>query len=333
MLLHITATRSGNILLTPTNIQKVVFFMNNRDKTGLDSSLNSKQKKRATITAWAFNTPYIIYSLIFLFIPLIWAFWLSITDWNLMSPSYNVVGLENFKKMFLDVKVQRSFWNSFKYLVPIVMLCFTFGVSIALLVSKLPEKIKGVFSVLFFIPYLTSGVATSVMIKYIFSYNSAINVFLRESFNVDINWMQSGAAFWIIIFMIVWKMSGYYALFVLSAIESVSEDVYEAAALDGCTGINKLLNITLPMITPTITSVVVLAAGLAFQVFSEPFLLTGGGPDMSTTTWQLEIYKTSFVSFNTGYGAAMAIISAIQIFVTIQVVTWIMNKINHKFGW
>lgn len=282
---------------------------------------------------WIFNSPYIIYSLVFLFLPLGWALWLSVTDWNLMSPKYNVVKLENFMKLFTDEKVHAAFWNSLRYLVPIVILCFVLGVGIALLVSKLPEKLKGFAAVMFFIPYLTSGVSTSVMVKYLFGYNSAFSTFLRERMNLNINWLQSDMAFGIIIFMIIWKMAGYYALFVLSGIESVSEDVYEAAMLDGCTGIKKLVHITMPMILPTLTSVVVLAAGLSFQIFSEPFLLTGGGPSLSTTTWQLEIYNASFVRFQSGYGAAMAIANAVQIFVVIQGITWVMNKLSRKFGW
>lgn len=284
-------------------------------------------------TAWLFNTPYVLYTAVFLLLPLVWAVWLSLTDWNLMTPTYHMIALDNFKQLFTDENVQAAFWNSFRYLVPIVILCFAAGVGIALLTSKLPDKIKGVAATLFFIPYLTSGVATSVMVKYVFSYNSALNAFLRDRYGMDVNWLQSGAAFWILIAMIIWKMGGYYALFVLSAIESVPDDVYEAALLDGCTGFKKFFRITLPMITPTLTSVVVLAAGLSFQIFSEPFLLTGGGPDMTTTTWQLEIYKTSFVSLNAGYGAAMAIANAVQIFVTIQLITIVMNRVNRRFGW
>ncbi len=292
-----------------------------------------KNRKTGVFIPWVFNTPYILYSAIFLFLPLGWALWLSVTDWNLMSPDYNFVKFDNFIQLLSDEKVHAAFWNSLRYLVPIVVLCFLVGVGIALLVSKLPDKLKGLASVLFFIPYLTSGVSTAVMVKYLFSYNSILSVFLRDNFNVNINWLQSKAAFWVIIVMIVWKMGGYYALFVLSGIESVSEDVYEAAMMDGCTGFRKVFYITLPMITPTLTSVVVLAAGLSFQIFSEPFLLTGGGPMMSTTTWQLEIYNTSFVSFRSGYGAAMAIINAIQIFIVIRFISWVMNKFNRKYGW
>ena len=289
--------------------------------------------KKQTIMAWVFNLPYIVYTIIFLAIPLVWAIWLSMTDWNLMSPEYNFVEMKNFTELFRDEKVRAAFWNSFRYLVPLVVLCFVFGVTIALMVSKLPRVLKGIAAVAFFILYLTSGVSTSVMVKYLFSYNSALNVFLREKAGMNINWLQSKFAFSIIVIMIVWKMSGYYALFVLSGIESIPEDVYEAAMLDGCTGIKKLLYITLPMILPTLTSVVVLAAGLSFQIFSEPFLLTGGGPLASTTTWQLEIYNASFVSFRSGYGAAMAILNAMQIFVVIQLITWLMNRCNEKYGW
>lgn len=283
--------------------------------------------------AWVFNTPYIIYTVIFLVIPLVWAIWLSMTDCNLMSPDYNLVKLQNFKELFTDEKVKAAFWNSFRYLVPLVVLCFVFGVTIALMVSKLPRVLKGFAAVAFFIPYLTSGVSTSVMVKYLFSYNSILSVFCRERIGINVNWLQSKWAFYIIVFMIVWKMSGYYALFVLSGIESIPEDVYEAAMLDGCVGIKKLVYITLPMILPTLTSIVVLAAGLSFQIFSEPFLLTGGGPLSSTTTWQLEIYNASFVSFRSGYGASMAILNALQIFVVIQFITWMMNRLNEKYGW
>ena len=282
--------------------------------------------------AWLFNSPYVLYSVIFLFIPLGWAAWLAITDWNLMTADYNIVGIKNIMNLFTDQKVRSAFLNAYKYLVPIVVLCFVVGLLIAELVSKQHKKIKGILAVMFFIPYLTSGVATSVMVKHVFSYNSALNMTLRE-FGIDINWLRSNYAFWILIAMIIWKMSGYYALFILSGIESVPKDVYEASEVDGCTGAQKFFRITLPMITPTLTSVIVLAAGLAFQVFSEPFLLTGGGPKMATTTWLLEIYNTSFVGFRAGYGAAMAIVNAVQIFITIQLISWIMNKINVRFGW
>ena len=290
--------------------------------------------KRKGIIGWLLNTPYLVYSLIFFLIPLLWAAWLSVMDWNLMSKNKTFVGLDNFKALFSDVKVQAAFINSFRYLVPVVLLCFAGGLVIALFVSKLPDKIKGVAAVLFFIPYLTSGVATSVVVKYFFNYNSVFNQFLREHFNLNINWLTDERfAFWVMVFIVVWKMAGYYALFILSGIESIDTEINEACALDGSYGLHKLIHVTLPMIMPTLTTVVVLAAGLAFGIYTEPYLLTGGGPNLSTTSWQLEIYNTSFTRFQSGYGAAMAIASAVQIFVTLRIINFITDRLNRRFGY
>ena len=293
----------------------------------------SPGKKRG-IVGWLLNAPYLIYSLVFFLIPLIWAAWLSVMDWNLMSKNKTFVGLNNFKALFTDARVQAAFVNSFKYLVPIVILCFIGGLIIALLVSKLPDKIKGIVAVLFFIPYLTSGVATSVVVKYFFNYNSVFNTFLREHFNLNINWLTDERfAFWIMVGIVVWKMSGYYALFILSGIESIDVEVNEACALDGSKGFHKLIHVTLPIIMPTLTTVIVLATGLAFGIYTEPYLLTGGGPNLTTTSWQLEIYYTSFTRFQSGYGAAMAIASAVQIFITLRIINFVTDKLNHKFGY
>lgn len=293
-----------------------------------------KSKKQDSILGWIFCSPYLVFSLVFFLIPLMWAFWLSTMDWNLMSDNKTFVGLANFKNLFQDGKVQAAFVNSYRYLLPIVIFCFALGLIIAMLVSRLPEKIKGIVAVLFFIPYLTSGVATSVVVKYLLAYNSIFSVFLRENFGIDVNWLQDKhTAFLIMVILVVWKMSGYYALFILSAIEGISEDVNEACALDGSHGFHKLIHVTLPMITPTLTTVIVLATGLAFGIYTEPYLLTGGGPNLATTTWQLEIYNASFTRYQSGYAAAMAIINAIQIFVTLRIINVVMDRFNKKFGW
>lgn len=290
--------------------------------------------KQENILGWLFCSPYLAFTLIFFLIPLMWAFWLSTMDWNLMSNNKKFVGIQNFITAFTDGRVQAAFVNSYRYLLPIVICCFIFGLVIALLVAQLPEKIKGIVAVLFFIPYLTSGVATSVVMKYLLAYNSIFSTFLRERFGLDFNWLQDKrTAFSIMVILVVWKMSGYYALFILSAIEGISEDVSEACALDGSKGLHKLIHVTLPMITPTLTTVIVLATGLSFGMYTEPYLLTGGGPNMSTTTWQLEIYNASFTRYQSGYAAAMAIINSIQIFITLRIINVIMDRVNKRFGW
>ena len=275
----------------------------------------------------------ILYFLVLFLIPLVWAFWLSTMDWNLMSPNRKFVDIQNFLRAFKDKEVIAAFKNSWKYFGFVVSLSLIGGLIIALLVNRLPMKIRGVGSVLFFIPYLTSGVAVSVMTKYLFSYNSILNVFLREKLDININWFIDGkSAFAVIIIMIVWKLSGYYALFLTAAIQSISKDVQEAALLDGSTGAHRFFHITLPMILPTIATILTLATGTSFGVYTEPFLLTEGGPANMTTTWTLEIYYRAFTRFESGYGTAMAILFALQIFLTVKILTAVMDKLHQRYG-
>lgn len=291
------------------------------------------QYARETAAGFLFCSPYIVFFLVLFLIPLIWAFWLSAMNWNLMSPNREFVGLQNFLNAFRDKKVMAAFKNSWKYFICVVSFSLIGGLVIALLVNRMPMRVRGIGSVLFFIPYLTSGVAVSVMTKYLFSYNSILNTFLREKLTIGINWfINPTSAFAVIIIMIVWKLSGYYALYLTAAMQGISADVKEAAELDGSTGIHRFFHITLPMMLPTITTILTLAAGTSLAVYTEPFLLTEGGPGNATTTWTLEIYYRAFTRFDSGYGTAMAILFAIQIFVTIRIINTVMRKLNQKYG-
>lgn len=291
------------------------------------------QYARETAAGFLFCSPYIVFFLVLFLIPLIWALWLSAMNWNLMSPNREFVGLKNFLDAFQDKKVLAAFRNSWKYFICVVSFSLLGGLVIALLVNRMPMRVRGIGSVLFFIPYLTSGVAVSVMTKYLFSYNSILNTFLREKLNIGINWfINPTSAFAVIIIMIVWKLSGYYALYLTAAMQGISADVKEAAELDGSTGIHRFFHITLPMMLPTITTILTLAAGTSLGVYTEPFLLTEGGPGNATTTWTLEIYYRAFTRFDSGYGTAMAILFAIQIFVTVRIINTVMRKLNQKYG-
>jgi len=272
-------------------------------------------------------TPYILNGLVLFLIPLLWAFWLAGTDWNLMSLSWHWVGFQNFFSALQDINVQAAFINGIKYLVVIIPLIVVFALAIASLLHSLPSALKGFFSVAYFVPYLTSGVATSVFVRYFFSYSSPLNTWIRETFGVQISWFtEPEPAFWIIVAIIVWKVVGYYSLFLFAAMESVPKEIWEASALDGATGFRQFRKITFPMIFPSVQSVIMLSTGLVYGIFSEPYLLTGGGPQRATLSWHLLLYNTSFVSFKSGYGATIAIMLAICIFITLRIIASTTQK-------
>lgn len=290
-------------------------------------------RKKDSKLGWLFASPYLIFTLIFFVIPLLWATYLAFTNWNLISPSYDFVGFKNFVDAFSSKSVRASFLVTYKFLFMFVPIVIVVGLALAAIIHNLP-KFKGLFAVGFFLPYLASGVAFSVVVSGILSYNSAFNIWLRNSFNLDVDWLGSTfLAPLIIALMIAWKFCGYYALLLLSGFESIPKEVYEASAIDGANGFKKFWYVTLPMLYPALFTVIILAVGVVFGIFDEPYILTGGGPELSTHTWQLEIYSQAFEKMNAGFGTTVAIINSVVTFATILVFKYILERWGARHGW
>lgn len=290
-------------------------------------------KKRENRLGWLLISPYLIFGAVFFLIPLIWTLYLAFTDWNLISPKYNIVGIQNFLDALADTKVHKAFFTTYRFFILFVPAVLIFSMVEALVIYHMP-KYKSVFIIGFFLPYLASGVASSVVVRGLLSYESAINAWIRSTFGVNINWLNSTMlAPMVIALIMIWKFSGYYALIIESGLESIPTDVYEAADLDGATGFQRFFRITLPMLFPAFYTVSILATGVVFHIFTEPYLLTNGGPNGATTTWVLEIYDEAFNKLNTGYGSAIAIVAALVTFLSIGVVRKILEKWGESNAW
>ncbi|MDP4549512.1 carbohydrate ABC transporter permease [Guptibacillus hwajinpoensis] len=282
---------------------------------------------------WLFASPYLIYSLIFFLFPLLWATYLAFTNWNLIAPDYEFVGIQNFIQAFFTDTVRAAFFVTYKFLAMFVPIVVAGALFLAVLIHSLP-KFKGLFSVAFFLPYLASGVASAIVVNGILSYNSPFNIWLRGTFGLDINWLGSSIlAPLIIALMMAWKFAGYYALLFVAGLESIPKEIYEASAIDGAVGWKRFWHITLPMLYPSFYTVTILAVGLMFGIFTEPYVLTGGGPDLATHTWQLEIYSQAFERLNAGFGTAIAVINSVVTFGSILVFRKILEKWGAKHGW
>lgn len=286
-----------------------------------------------TRVGWMLISPYLIFGMVFFLIPLAWTFYLAFTDWNLISPKYEFVGISNFMQILKDVKVHKAFFTTYKFFllfVPAVLIC---SMVEALVIYHIP-KFKSVFIIGFFLPYLASGVASSVVVRGLLSYESGINTWIRSTFGVNINWLNSTTlAPMVIALIMVWKFSGYYALIIESGLESIPADVYEAANLDGAVGLRRFFSITLPLLYPAFYTVAILATGVVFHIFTEPYLLTNGGPNGATNTWVLQIYDEAFNKLNTGYGSAVAIVAATVTFLSIGLIRKILEKWGESNAW
>lgn len=282
---------------------------------------------------WLFASPYLLYAIIFFLIPLVWSLFLSVTDWNLISPTYSFVGLENYAEALKSQGVQSAFFVTFKFMAVFVPLVIAFSIIVALIVQGLP-RFKGLFLIGFFLPYLASGVVSSLIVKGILSYNSPLNEFLRGTFGLDINWLGSPfAALFVVALIIAWKFTGYYALILTSGFESISKDVYEAAMIDGVTPWQRFWKITLPLLYPALFTVLILSIGVTFGIFTEVYQLTGGGPNFATNTWQMEIFTKAFTNLQAGYASAIAIIASIVTFVAIYIIRKLLELWGKRNGW
>jgi len=285
------------------------------------------------VRGWSLTSPYLIFTAIFFIVPLIWGVILLFTNWNLISPHRDFVGLANFIEALKSPKVHAAFFTTYKVMAIFIPTVLITSLGIALLVNSLP-RLKGLISVGFFVPYLVSGVAVSLVINGMLSYNSPLSPVFRQLFGYVPDWFGNPVlAVLVISFMITWKLSGYYALVFLSGLSSIPKELYEAADIDGAGWWTKLFKITIPMLYPSLYTVMILAIGLVFGIFTEPYMLTGGGPDLATHTWYLEIYYQAFSSMRAGYASTIALINATVTFISIIIVRKIMERWGKAHGW
>ena len=256
--------------------------------------------KREKATGWLFVIPYLAFTIIFFVIPFVWGFMLIFSEWNLISPVRKFVGLGNLLEALQSRRVWAAAVTPFKIMVIFLPTVLIVSIGIAVLINSF-KKMQGLLAVAFFLPYLASGVATSLVVRGIVSYTSPVNMWLSKTIGYVPNWLgEPFLAVLVIGLMIAWRFSGYYALIFLSGLQSIPKELYEAAQIDGAGRIKSFFKITLPQLYPALYSVMILAVGMMFGIFTEPYMLTGGGPDLATHTWHLEIYYQAFSTMRAG---------------------------------
>jgi multiple sugar transport system permease protein len=285
------------------------------------------------LQGWTLTSPYLIFTAVFFLVPLIWSLFLVFQRWDLIAPTPVFVGLANLKEALTSPRVLQAFLVTYKFILLFVPLVMAVSIGLAMLVHHLP-RYKPLFAVGFFLPYLASGVVISLVVRGVISYNNAFETLLRHSFGASPDWLNDGTlATLLITLMMIWKFAGYYALIFLSGLQSIPVDVYEAASLDGANAWKQFWHITLPLLYPAFYTVLIIAVGLTFSIFTEPFVLTNGGPQMATQTWQLEIYYQAFDLFRAGYGATVALLNAVATLISILIIRSLVEAWGRRNGW
>lgn len=267
------------------------------------------RRLRAGIAPYLFLAPNLALFAVFVAIPAIYGFWLSAYRTSPYSPA-EFVGLGNFEYLFTrDDVFGRAVRNMVLFVAGDVALILVLSVGIALLLNR-RSRLQGLFRSAFFYPVLLSPVVVAMVWQWVLNNRFGIlNAALDGVGLRPVPWLlQADWAITWTILVHVWATVGFFALIVLAGLQSIPAVLYEAADVDGATPPQRFLQVTLPLLMPTVLVVLVLSTIRAFEVFDYVFVLTGGGPGFATLMLVQYIYRAGFELDQLGLAAAAAVV-------------------------
>ncbi|HEV2502779.1 MAG TPA: sugar ABC transporter permease [Mesorhizobium sp.] len=260
-----------------------------------------------TLTAYGFLTPYLLIFLAFWVWPIISSFWMSFL--NTRRLPWTFAPQANWGRLLVDPAFANALKNTLIILVVQVPVMITLATVLAVLLHSPLLKARGLFRFAFFAPVVVGEVAYAAVFRLMFNYEfGIINKLLALIGVAPISWTSNPtAAMALIIIAVTWRWAGYNAILILAGLQSIPQDLYEAATLDKVSKTRQFLFITVPLLRPIILFCIVLSIIGTMQLFTEPFLITNrGGPGGATETLGMLLYRQGFLSFNFGYASSIA---------------------------
>jgi len=273
--------------------------------TGKTRSKGFNLARREEIYGYIFLSPWIIGFVVFILGPMVAAFAISLFDTNFMEPG-KYVGMRWWKALFTDALVHKALLNTLYYVAVSVPGSTIVAMVIAILLNQ-GMKAQSVWRTIYYLPSLVSGVAVSVLWQWLYHPDfGLINDLLSKVGIQGPRWIYSSEwAMPALLVMSLWG-AGAAMLIYLAGLRGIPTALYEAAEIDGAGTMSKFWHITIPMLTPTIFFNVLMNLINAWQVFTQAFVMTNGGPNNATLTMVLHIYRTGFKNSYFGYASAQA---------------------------
>ncbi|MBW8351903.1 sugar ABC transporter permease [Bacillus sp. IITD106] len=284
--------------------------------------------RKRIITPVLFLLPSLFFLGVFIYMPLIQNFYNSFFDFSVFSPSKKFVGFSGFVKLFQDKVVLTALLNNMKYAIISVILQVFFALVLAsILEDRLFRKIAPALRVIYFIPVMISISVIALLFSFIYNPQMGLlNSFLKliGLGNLAVPWLGNpDTSIYAVIAMSQWQSIGFITMLFIVAIQKIPNELYEAADIDGASKIRKFFNVTVPQVRETMFVNLLITVTGSMLVFNEPYILTNGGPGVSSMTLSVYMYQQGFVKDNMGYASVVAtlifILSAIFAFIQIKV--------------
>ena len=275
------------------------------------------------LSATLFLLPAICGALIFIILPILFSFYLSFTQWDLISP-IEFVGIKNYLELFTSKEFYKILGNTVIYAITTTI----FGVIIPLFLANiLNTKLRGseFFKTVYFLPFITPMIVLAIVWAWIFDPNIGL---MNHIIKANINWLfDTKWAMIAVLIVSVWKLIGYNMVIFLAGLTVIDSNLYEAAKIDGANYIQTFFRITIPQLSPTIFFVITITTISSFQVFDLIYLMTQGGPLDSTNVLVYRFYQSAFEHFNIGEASAIAYI----LFIIIFALTIVQFKLKNRW--
>lgn len=294
----------------------------------------NKREMGETIQAYSFLAPTLLVILIFFILSILFAFYLTFNDVNLIARRFEWNNFNNFLNILNDKQLIRAMQNTMFFALIVVPVQTIVALVMAYVLASKDIRGKKVFRLIYFLPTLTSSAALTLIFMFIFNQNGPVNQFLELLSLIDepINFINdTDWTLKVIMVMNIWSTVPYFMTIYLASLVDLPKSLYEAADIDGANALDKLRFITIPYLRPITTYVILTGIIGTFQMFDQSYIFSGGtgGPANSTLTVSLLIYQYAFGQNNQmGYAAVLALVLAIVIYI----VTRIAEKLNGGDG-
>lgn len=287
------------------------------------------RRRREQLAGWLFIAPEVLGMLVLAVFPLLFSLGLSLTEWNLVGglSAIHFVGLDNFAELFQDNRFLHALKNNIGFTAGTVPATMLIGVILAAVIHK-KLYFKDYFKAAFFVPYICSTVAVAAVWSALYhpSKGPLNQMLIHLGISEPPRWLVDTSWSLVAIMIIyIWQLLGYQIIIFLAGMSNIPDELYEAARIDGASGIQQFRRITLPLLGPTTFFLAITSTISSFKVFDMIKFLTDGGPNYSSTVIVYQIYEEGFQNFRMGYASAMSWILFLLIMLVTSV-TWITQS-------
>ena len=261
------------------------------------------------LQGYAFLAPSFIVLMVFIYLPVVYAFGLSFFRWRILRGEPTFIGLANYEFLLTSEDFWQAMWNTVYFALGSIPTGMALALFIAILLNR-PLRGLALYRTAYFLPTITSLVAVSVVWLWIYHPDVGLMNYLLNLFGLpSVRWLnEPRSAMPALILLGIWRGLGYNVVIYLAGLQNIPQHLYEAAKIDGANRWQLFRHITWPLLTPTTFFILIIAVINSFQAFTQIHVMTQGGPLGSTTVIVYYLYQQAFQQFNMGYGSAIAVV-------------------------